>query len=304
MKRLTQLLPLLLIAAVMLPAAVNAAGYRYIRPTAYDEDIHLSVSDKSRHYFVLRETNMIQVSVKGPSKLKVMTRLALDSKKDKPEYSFEYTMDDGDKAKSISHKTKSSSETAYEDGRDEPIGVLRKEVIEVPRGKHTFTFRLLDDSDHVIFTRFSQKTNEFTGGTPVVAMTPFEYTSSVDIVSPREERYTYYRVSSKDRVVLKLVGPATLKVLNRIEYDSKMQGKQKWKVQVLEDGSEKRVLNLAATKSEVNVYRESNDLVPSRAETFYLEIPEGEHVYEFKLPENHRTAIFRFLLPKSQLDRD
>jgi hypothetical protein len=300
MKRLIILILLALVVAFV-SIALATSGFRYHKPSAFNKDQQLVISGKTRHYYVLEDEALIEVAVDGPSKLKVMSRLAMKQDADSGSYTFEYLVDDSKSAKQISHKTVPSTKAEYTDKRAASIGLLRTHVIEVPRGKHTYKFRLPQGAAQAVYVRFSQQTNEFTDGTPVIVMTPFEFTSSVDLVT-KEESYTYYRVSEKDRVVLKLVGPSTLKILSRIEYDSNMQGKQKWKVQVLEDGAVKRVYNLSSTKSDVNTYRETTNLVPSRAETFYVEIPAGEHVYEFKLPENHRSSILRFLMPKSQLD--
>jgi hypothetical protein len=302
MKRLIIIILLALIAAFV-SIALATSGFRYHKPSAFDKDQQLVISGKTRHYFILEGDSQIDVAVDGPSKLKVMSRLALAQNTNSSDYAYEYLLDDGKNAKQISHKTTPSTVAEYSDKRVASIGVLRTHVIEVPGGKHTYKFRLPQGISQTIYMRFSRQTNEFTDGTPVIAMTPFEFTSSVDIVT-QEQSYTYYRVGEKDRVVLKLVGPSTLKVLSRIEYDPNMQGKQKWKVQVLEDGAQKRVYSLSSSKSDVHAYRETTNLVPSRAETFYVEVPAGEHVYEFKLPENHRSSIFRFLMPKSQLDTE
>lgn len=300
MKRLIYFSLLALIVAFV-SIALARSGYQYRKPSNFDDDIQLIISGKTRHYFVLDQDSNVEITVKGPSKLKVMSRLVMTNGQESGEYKFNYQIDDSKKVKTVSHKTVASDKVEYKDNKEGVVSVIRKRIIDVPRGSHTYRFSLPEGAIETLYMRFSQKTNEFTGGTPVVAMTPFQFTTSVDLVS-REESYTYYRVGNEDRVVLKLVGPATMKVLSRIEFDSQMQGKQKWKVQLLEDGKESRVYNLSASKSEVNVYREESALVPSHAETFYIEIPKGEHVYEFKLPENHRTAIFRFLLPKSELD--
>ena len=134
-------------------------------------------------------------------------------------------------------------------------------------------------------------------------MTPAEYTTAVDLVS-HEETSAYYRVGTGHQVALKLVGPVTLKVLSRIEFDANMNGRQKWKVRVVEDGKTKGTYSLDSRKSEVTTYREKSALVASRAETFYVEVPAGEHRYEFTLPENHRTVLLRFLLPKNELAKE
>ncbi len=81
-----------------------------------------------------------------------------------------------------------------------------------------------------------------------------------------------------------------------------MNGRQKWRVQVVEDGKVKSTHSMSATRSELTTYRETSPFVPSRAGILFIEVPEGKHYYEFRLPDNHRTALLRFLLPEKQLE--
>ncbi len=280
--------------------AAGESGFMYLKPTTYDQRTKLMIAGKSRTYFMLDKDNRVSVTVEGPSKLKIMTRLALQSEASEPEYSFEVEIEGNKKVRTIHHTSKLSEKA--ESGAEGPafIGVLRSKVLDIPSGKHNVIIRVPDASTDVLYVRLSQKTNEFTGGTAVVAMTPFEYSSEVQLVAD-EEIYPYYRVSSTDRAALRLVGPATLKVLSRIEFSPEMKGNQKWQVKVLEDGKLKKSFNLSASQSDVIKYRNPAPLLPSRAETFFVEVPEGEHVYEFRMESDPRSALLRFLLPKTEL---
>ena len=82
-----------------------------------------------------------------------------------------------------------------------------------------------------------------------------------------------------------------------------MTGEQKWRLQVLEDGKMKATYPLSARKSQIVFYKEPSKLVPSHSQTFYIEVPAGEHYYEFNLPENNRTALVKFSSYKNEAEK-
>lgn len=304
MKRLTQLirLILLLVAVASLPTMSGAAVYKYFEPADYDEEAQLIVTGKNRMYYVLRGGNTVEITVEGPTRLRVLSRSKLETADETPEYGYLVNMIGQEEGVRVTHQCRLSEKTKLAVDPSVHIGVSRKKTIKVPDGKHTYIFSLPKDDPRTVYLRFARRTAKFSQGTKMVAMNPEDHTSRVDLLT-REEGYTYYRIGRGNTLRLPLNGPATLKVLSRIEYDQNMRGSQKWKLQIVEDGNVKVTHALSARVSEVTAYYESNSLVPSRAETFYVEIPEGEHVYEFRLPENHRTVLLRFLLPQSQLNR-
>lgn len=275
-------------------------GFVYLKPSTFDQSTKLTVAGKSRTYFVIERDAQVSAIVEGPSQLKVMSRLELPNPTAQPDYTLEVQIEGSKRPRTIHHTSKISEKA--ESGASF-VGVLRSKVIDIPAGKHNVIIKLPEGSSDKVYIRLSLKTNEFTGGTAVVAMTPFEYTSEVELVSD-EVIYPYYRIGSNDRAVLKLVGPATLKVLSRIEFSPEMKGSQKWKVQVLEDGRVKKNYSMTAGSSDVIQYKNPSPFLPSRAETFFVEIPDGEHIYEFRMVDDRRTSILRFLLPKTELEGD
>jgi hypothetical protein len=182
------------------------------------------------------------------------------------------------------------------------IGASQARILDVPSGNQTYTFYLPKDSHDKIYLRFARTWNKVERKKPAPPMTPVEYSTEVQLVT-KEKEHPYYRIGHGDRVVLKVLGPTTLKGFSRIEFDESMTGEQKWRLQVLEDGMVKATYPLSAQKSQTTFYREKSPLVPSSAEVFFVEVPQGEHVYEFTLPENHRTALLRFLMPQDSNQR-
>lgn len=292
---------LALVVGSLAPCSFAEDGFVFLKPTTFDQDVKLTIAGKSRTYFVLDKDSRLSVSVDGPSQLKIMSRLDLPSATVQPDYEIEVQVEGTKKARSIHHTSKLSEKAESVSGTASYIGVLRSKVIDIPSGKHNVVVRIPEGSTDKVYVRLSQKTNEFTGGTSVVAMTPFEFTNEVELVS-EEVVYPYYRIGASDRAALRLIGPATLKVLSRIEFSPEMKGSQKWKIQVMEDGKLKKNYSLSAGSSDVIQYKSPSPLLPSRAETFFVEVPEGEHVYEFRMVDDPRTSLMRFLLPKAELE--
>ena len=279
-----------------------STGYRFIAPASFDRKVELLISGKRREYYALDQNKQIQITVKGPSKLRVVTRVLLDSPKDTADYSY-IVERKGGKTFTIVHSAGLSDKALLAGEGAKVVGESRSKVIDVPQGDQTFVFTLPRNGKRTLIARFAVETNQFTAGAPVVAMTPTEFTKEVDLTSG-EKTVPYYRVGTGFNVSLHIIGAATVKVLSRIEFDQAMTGKQKWKVQVNEDGKVKATYPLSAGRSDTIAYHDSSPLVASWAETFFIEVPTGDHRYDFTLPDNHRTALLRFLLPKNQLVRE
>ncbi|HEY3294328.1 MAG TPA: hypothetical protein VGL38_02720 [bacterium] len=296
------LFALLITAASPAMAQGVSAGYRFVAPTTFDRKVELLISGKRREYYALEQGKQLQITVQGPSRLRIVSRVLLDSPKDTADYGYVIQRKNG-KTFTIVHTAGLSDKALMAGEGAKVVGESRSKVMDVPQGDQTFVFTLPKNTKRSVIFRFAVETNEFTAGAPVVAMTPADFTKEVDLTSG-EKTVPYYRVGTGFNVALKIIGPATIKVLSRIEFDQSMNGKQKWKVQVAEDGKVKAVYPLSAGRSDTIAYHETSSLVASWAETFFIEVPQGEHRYEFTLPDNHRTALLRFLLPKNQLVRE
>ena len=296
---------ILSVLAVILATVASAAApdYKFITPYAFDRKVDVQITGKSRAYYALSDDDRVQVKVKGPTRLRVISRAILDGKQDSVEYRFLARRGGSQKQITFRHRSREFDNAAVMGETDAGVTAMRTKIIDVPRGDQTYTFFLPRNSKQTVLLRFARESKEFAEGNKVVAMTPITYTTRVDLVT-KEEASAYYRVGANDKVVLRLIGPATLKVMSRIEFDQNMNGRQKWRVHVIEDGKINATHSLSAKKSQVTAYREASAFVPSLAEMVFVEVPEGIHEYEFRLPDNHRSVLVRFLLPENQLERE
>ncbi|MBI5059172.1 hypothetical protein HZB60_05235 [candidate division KSB1 bacterium] len=279
-----------------------AERFQYFAPTVGAGLVELKVSGKLREYYQLDASAPIEITIKGPAKLRLLSRVVLPSATDTADYSYVVDRKGGSKSLTVKHTSFRSEKTAFSGQQEGAVAESRTRTLDVPAGEQTYVISLPGTSPQRLLFRFGRNTDSF-DGSKVVAMTPSEFTTQADLLT-KEETLTYYRVGPGDRVVLNLVGPVTLKVLARIEFDPTMNGKQKWKVAVWEDGAVKSTYGLSAAKSEATSYKLTSTLVPSAAEVFYIDVPPGSHRYEFALPEDQRSCLMRYLLPQRQLDRE
>jgi hypothetical protein len=273
-----------------------------ITPEAFDREVTLEISKKDRAYYELQKGSEVRVRVSGPTKLRVISRVQIPSSKEERQYTYFVRRDEGRWVKFTRYSGVSSYADLKGDGSTQ-ISTSKKHILKVPAGVHTYTFRLSKKSTRRVFLRFHQLGSGFGEPTDVVAMTPKVAGESVRLVVG-EQITTYNRLAETHDIALNLIGPTKLKVLARLEFDPNMRGQQNFRVQVYEDGVIKGTYPLTAVKSDVCQYEEPSSLVPAKGETFYVDIPEGEHEYRFVLPENHRTVLIKLLLPKKDLTQE
>lgn len=293
-------LGIILLVLIFTGGLCAKARWQRVIPQEFDKKVTLRISEKNRIYFALQKDAQIQVRISGPTRLRVISRVQIPSSKDEYRYSYFVRKNEGKWIK-YSQRAEVSTHTKLVGKSSAQISESKERIFKVPEGTHTYTFRLPKNSSRREFLRFHQREGDFGTPTDVVAMTPQIASESVDLIV-REKVTTYYRLQKGNDVLLRLIGPATLKVLARLEFDPNMRGRQNFRVQVFENDLIKGTYSLTSEKSDVCQYKEMSSLVPSKGETFYVDIPQGEHEYRFVRPENHRSVLIKFLLPKKDLD--
>lgn len=296
--RIREALVLCLVAGMTMSLWAKTQWTR-ITPQKYDKKVTLRISEKNRTYFELRKDSEIELHLSGPTKLSVISRVQIPSSRSEQRYSYMLQRDDGEWIK-YSQRDEVATHVHLKQDDSKRISNSKKRVFEIPAGSHTYVFRLPKKSSRRAFLRFHLRKGDMGAPIKTVAITPQDSSKAVELIVG-EEITTYYRLQKDNPVNLTLIGPASLKILTRLEYNSTMRGQQNFRVRVFEDDSIKSTYSLNSQKSDVCRYKEPLGLVPSKAEKLLLDIPAGEHAYRFVLPENHRTILIKFLLPKKDL---
>ncbi|MBI3193538.1 MAG: hypothetical protein HYZ34_03600 [Ignavibacteriae bacterium] len=291
----------ILILCVVLLIAIQAYAAKTItvRPLQ-GESVKLLMSGKERTYYRLTKSNTITIEVDGPGKMKVLSRLAFAKSGNASERFTVRALEGSEEVKVFTTQTEKST-IAYKNS-DLVSGKNRKFSINVPEGTHTYVFRLEEPAAGEAALKFYFTPSKIKK--KLVTIEALAYEKVVTAIV-KEKLITYYVHSNNHNVKVRVVGPTRMKISARLCYDEKMKGGQKFTVTMWE--GEKKVLTkpLSTTKSVGVIFQELKDVIPGKANTFYFDVPDGEHTYKFKLDESLAPAVgLKFSIPQSDLDNE
>jgi hypothetical protein len=296
-------LPLLLVLGSLLSAALaqqNGLSWGSLKPDKAPSPAKVLVTGKQLLYYPLEKGQEILVTVQGPTTLKVLSRLEFGIQNGgEKRYYLHYEREDGKKGKFRRSATSAAGAVLAND-QNIRLGNSRDFFLKVPEGKHTYKFSLGAKASYKLYLRFYERSAQMTAGSQNVVFAPSQFTRPITLVI-KEEETIYYRVGSQDSLKVSLIGPASLQVLARLEFDPTMINEQKFRVRVFEDGREKGVHALRSKPSEVTQYREKSDRLVGAAAKFFVEIPRGKHEYRFEIMDGGRSVLLRFLIPRKDL---
>jgi len=291
-------------AVLLLTLIVPSFGktsYSFFKPDKAGKTVKIQVSGKSWNYCLLDRRSPLELSVEGPAKLKVLSRLDMSDYKSsqKVDYTIQCIID-GNRTH-YTHSALISKGVHFGASKKGQIGEGQEFVLDVPAGNHKIKLYVERKDKSVIYARVLKQKRTVSSGTHTVAIFPQKLTKQVKILV-NEKEFDYFRVGGSDSLSLKVIGPTSVKTFSRLEYDVTMNGEKKYRVQVYEDGKLKNTFLLNTILSETAVYKEGNaKKIISRGDSFYMEVPAGEHTYTFKVLDSGRSALLKFYIPEKAL---
>lgn len=291
------------LALSLLLYAVSAWGatkWNLVKPSS-GKHLKLNIAGQERSYWELQLEKPLTIEVEGPVELKVYTRSALPKKQSDVLYGFVSVIDDGKRyfigrgssyEKGISNPKKSSQR----------IAESRSVILDVPAGTHKYEFTLPEQAQAPVYARFLIPDGKDVNPS-YIAYLPRKYLQEVQL-EIKERQYIYYRADSENAVELEVIGPTRIRGLARLEFDHSIRGDKHFRIQVREN---KKVIStnpMIAKVSGTATYTVTTDKVTARGENFYIDVPEGKHVYEVLTPDPGISILFRFYLPQKDLGNE
>jgi len=281
-------------------AAQNAAIWLPIKPDQAPAPVKVMVRGRQLNYYPLEQGATLELTVQGPETLRVLSRVEFGrDTTDEKSYYVRYEQEDGKKGH-IGCKATATAGAILADSQSVHLGNARIAAIEVPSGQHTYKFsRESKDKDRLYF-RFYFRTSDMEAQSQNVAFTPVKYTAAVNLIV-KEEQSTYYRVGPLDSVTVSVIGPTTMQVLTRLEFDATMVADQKFLIRVYEDGRAKQIIPFRSQPSDIADYQGRSDKIAGKADKLFVEVPRGKHEYAFEVLDDGHTALMRFFIPRKAL---
>lgn len=241
-------------------------------------------------YFLLEEGRYAEFEAEGPAFLRIYTRLVYEGIEPGPATYKMILSRDEEEERIIRKETEPSPQSRY---KGVPVGKWRSIWVEVPPGKHRYQLFLLSAPSGKVAVR-------------VVPAHPPRWTEVLPLDAPQEMKavedervVTYYRVAPGAPLRVRVTGPVRLKIIARLNFSPEMGDEATFALSIREGGKEVRRESFSTYRSQVVRYENAPDLVPSRAESLYLQVPEGAHTYEVTLLGTFApSAAVRVLKPE------
>lgn len=246
------------------------------------------VTKKTVSYHILTRENPINITVEGPTSIRVYTRIVCPSKNKSTQLYKLILQKNQLEEKIITLKTQVSKTAQDEMGRS--VSKWRSFYIEVPEGLNKYKLLHWSSPRDTILVRFAY-------GTPGkwIDISATEYNKIFEAVE-NEKIIPYYELKQGGELLLKISGPKKLKVISRLNYNNSLLGKQNYTIVVQQD-KKKETFTFNCYKSEIIKYRNAKELIPSNAQTFYLNISKGTHIIHFTLKGTEsKSAGLRFMI--------
>jgi len=279
--------------------AKSKTKYRAFSPTDAGKSVMLKSDSNKYKYFELESGKSIGFDVSGPAQVKIRTRAYLPENLLAGEY--EVTVWEGSKVKT-GRKAKTAVSKISIDGSKDRVGVARDILLKVPRGEHSYTLSMESGNISKFYVRFYQNLQK-KKKTAYEAFQPYEFARREKLKSGKSS-FSYYFVDDKGGAKLKVIGPTKIKIYCRANFDATLKEKSKFSLGVMENGKSVEIFAAVADKSSKGAYIEVRDVIPSTLHTFILEVPDGEHVYEFrKVNSLSANLAVRFGILRSSLGK-
>ncbi|GBD88718.1 hypothetical protein BMS3Abin03_02659 [bacterium BMS3Abin03] len=275
---------------------VNAKS-KVIAPKSYKKKMHLMISGKKRVYYEIQNKKYSLLTLKGPGKLRIITRAGIKSNSNTgAEYVLYYKVDGGNIERVKFDDVTKSKKAVYKKDDNFTPGKAQDFYIELDRGEHVIEIKngtgMYSVSARYLFYSTKPKKIDWISINPVASIEP------VDLVT-REDITHYYRFSKEEPLVIEIIGPTQLRILTRFENNYKMKGDINYRLNIKMNGTNINSYLLSSKRSEVTSYLDNKNLLPGKAKEIYIKVPEGKHrIRIISLDDDKKTILGRILFPK------
>ena len=275
-------------AAVLLAgtaARSRAAAWEAIEQIPGHAPLNVKVADAGRIYFRVSSTAPLVVPVTGPARLQVISRIELPAHSNQV-VRYTLVVSDGSHELERENTESSVSPQAHHPDAAWSLGKSRKMTVDVPNGTQRVT---LTTSGPGVLVRLHLSAPAG-GEQATVSLAPVDAARSV-LVSEGEKTIPYYTTRAGSPVRFHVVGPTTLDLLTRLDFDETMRGTQAYRLSVTEKGKSLREVNFKTTKATGATYTNLKDRVPSKFDHFQLVISPGLHELSVNLISPAKGAV-------------
>jgi hypothetical protein len=303
---LTRLLPgCLALAACVLGGAAAAlaqtTAWVAVRDLKSADSICLEVTGNQVDYAVLGDRDAAHASVQGPRRLKVIARyLFADDDDDRVPYTLIVAID----GREVLRKRFTGLPLAAVSPcrGEQRAGSLRRAYVELPAGRHEVSLRAESEGSGQVAVRLFRQVRRQRESWVTFAPERFAELRHLQFDSGNQS--VYYQFTADQPLHLSVIGPTTLRLSTRLDFDHTMNGTQQYSLQVLLDGEPWRTFHFDCIALTSAAYVERPDILPGVRKNLRVQVPRGRHTVDVVcVRPDHCSVATMVHIPKRDVQR-
>jgi hypothetical protein len=256
-----------------LPSGVLAARWVPLAPGPDVKPVTVRVNGHPRGYYRLTQSEFLILTVDGPGRLRLLTRAEIErGKPTKAGYRLRVT--EGAKTLKDQSVETAAAEHAALDGSDAVICKSRNLFVAIPQGTHRVKIAQHELPSVLVRPFFSAKALETVPAAAMISITPIDAARSVTL-SEGERLIPYFSALPRRPVHFRIIGPTTLELTTRLDFDDTMRGTQVYRIGVSSGRHRIREVTFRTTKATTATYTDLKDRVPSKLGRIVVPVAEG-----------------------------
>ncbi|MCP4550120.1 MAG: hypothetical protein GY835_26975 [bacterium] len=254
-------------------------SWRNVTPRDDGGKVCIEVQGESFDYYRLSEDRPVVLRVRGPRRLKIVTRYLFSP--DDPttqNYNMRILVDGAEVlSRAVTGRVLDGPRLCEGEGA---VAALRKSTLSIPTGLHDIQiFGTAPGSGQIVARFFRESKKE---AAKDVSYAPESYDAVYHLQFASGKQSTYYHFSADAPLVFTVKGPTSLKVYTRLDFDHTMNGSQNYSLELLRDGEPVNVFHYHSSKLSSAAYIERPDILPGDRKLLRISVPRGEHRYELR----------------------
>ncbi len=270
-----------------------------LEPSLSNKKLQLKTGEaKETTYYTLSKKYATVFHIGGPGEVTIFlrTRMAEGEPWDNG-YHVKYILDGKIvKVKPIA-KSRMSTKTVVM-GKSFKVSVVQKVKLIIPPGKHRLEVFSINGERQVFSRFFFEKYPKPKWATEY----PVNNVSTTSLTTvDSQKKLDYYRIDANNPVKVNVEGNSYIRILVRVEFKHSMFSDNETRILMKENGKVLYTFKVSSVRSKYVVYTEGGRLIPGTLNKIYLQVPSGDHKYEFVVADKSKSALIRVSYDKKRL---
>ncbi len=279
MNRSRLIVTLVAAACVAVAAAPTAAQTTWsaVKDLRGQRTVCLDVTGNQIDYAVVGPAEDASATMLGPRRLNVTSRyIYADGDAERVPYTIIVLVDGEEVLRKALTAVPAAQAAACRDGKR--VSKLRRAYVDLPDGRREVSVRAETAGGGTVAVRMFRQVRRQRESW--VTFAPQGYSQVRHLQFDSGNQSVYYHFKAGEPLQLSVIGPTTLRLSTRLDFEHTMNGSQPFTLQVCLDGEPWRTFHFDSIALTSAQYVERPDILPGTRKNMRIPVPKGRHTIE------------------------